>query len=329
MNLARFQADRNEAWSELGRLVTAAKGRPQRLDPDELLRAGALYRSVVADLARVRHHFPGDPVTRRLETLAVQGRQLIYESEFRRFRIARFLATGYWQLIASRPVPLLVAALLLMGPAALAWTWAIASPEEAVSLVPAQFQGALQPGPEGTDQMMSGAEQTAFSAFLITNNSIVAMLSFAAGIAFCVGAVYVLVNNGVVLGAVGGLLVGGGNGRFFVELVAAHGVLELSAIVVSAAAGLRMGWALVDPGPRTRRAAVVEEARASVLILLGTLPWIGVAGIIEAFVSRSGFEATPMVVVGLVVGGLYWFLMWSRGRVEVVDQTLARALAAR
>ena len=327
MNLARFQADRNEAWSELGRLVTAAKGRPQRLDPAELLRAGALYRSVVADLARVRFHFPGDPVTRRLETLAVQGRQLVYESEFKRFRILRFFTTGYWQLIAARPVPLAVAAALLLVPAALAWAWALASPSEAISLVPGQFQAALEPGPEGTDQMMSGAEQTAFSAFLITNNSIVAMLSFAAGIAFCIGAVYVLVNNGAVLGVVGGLLFEGGNGRFFVELVAAHGILELSAIVVSAAAGLRMGWALIDPGPRTRRAAVVEEARTSVLILLGTLPWIGVAGIIEGFVSRSGFDAFPMVVIGVLVGGVYWLLVWLRGRVERIDQTLARALA--
>ena len=83
-------------------------------------------------------------------------------------------------------------------------------------------------------------------------------------------------------------------------------------IIVAAAAGLRLGWALVNPGTQTRRDSLVAAARPAVLMTIGVVPWLGVAGIIEAFVSRRGLAALPMSIVGLIVGGLFWFLMWAR-----------------
>ncbi|NNC92607.1 MAG: stage II sporulation protein M, partial [Acidimicrobiia bacterium] len=99
--------------------------------------------------------------------------------------------------------------------------------------------------------------------------------------------------------------------------------LELSCIVVAAAAGLRLGWSLVDPGTQARREALVEAARAAVLMTLGIVPWLGVAGVIEAFVSRRGLAALPMTIVGVIVGGLFWFLMWSRGRMQSASSSAA------
>ena len=79
-----------------------------------------------------------------------------------------------------------------------------------------------------------------------------------------VGTLYVLLQNGVMLGVVAGLAIGSGNGRVFFELVTAHGVLELSCIVVSGAAGLRLGWAIIDPGQSTtRRGAAPRSAPRS------------------------------------------------------------------
>src|SRR5207302_1461837 len=89
--------------------------------------------------------------------------------------------------------------------------------------------------------------------------------------------------NGVVLGAVAGLMIGAGNWVGFVDLVTGHGVLELSCIVVAGAAGLRLGWSIVDPGRRTRAASLTAEARRTIGIVLGTTPWLVVAGIVEGF----------------------------------------------
>ncbi|MEA2221038.1 MAG: hypothetical protein QOJ35_3664, partial [Solirubrobacteraceae bacterium] len=124
----------------------------------------------------------------------------------------------------------------------------------------------------------------------------------------------VVAYNGAILGAVAGGAIANGNGAEFAEFVTAHGVIELTCIVVAAAAGIRVGDAILSPGPRTRGRALVEEARTAIAIVAGTLPWVVLAGIIEGFVTRAGFGLVPGVVLGVGVGALYWTLVFVRGR---------------
>jgi uncharacterized membrane protein SpoIIM required for sporulation len=161
-------------------------------------------------------------------------------------------------------------------------------------------------------------DQAQLASEIFTNNITVTMLAFAGGIAFGLGTAYVLLTNGVLLGAVAGLAVGAGNGRPFFELVTAHGVLELSCIAVAGAAGLRMGWALVHPGYRRRGTALREEARAAVEIVLGTAAWLVVAGLVEGFLTPAGLGLVPVLVVGFGLGALYWGLVLWRGRATPV-----------
>ena len=98
------------------------------------------------------------------------------------------------------------------------------------------------------------------AAEIFTNNIQVAFLAFAGGILFGLGTLYVLIQNGIMLGAVAGLAIGAGNGRPFFELVLAHGVLELSCIAVAGAAGLRLASAIVDPGTRTAHGRVAHRS---------------------------------------------------------------------
>ena len=314
MNLDRFGAARASDWKELEDLIGSAKGRLERLDPSRIRRLGALYRATSADLGLARRRFPGDPLTQRLEELVGGARLLVYDTTPRARSLLEFASRTYWRRVRERPVALLVAAALLFVPAALAAGWSLADPGAAGGLVPAELRDATEPGSRGTDLGLSAAEEAAFSSLVLTNNIQVTFMAFAAGIAFGLGTALVLVFNGLILGAVGGLTVSAGHGDYFVELVAAHGVLELSCIVVAGAAGLRLGWAIVDPGRMARVEALVNEARRSVEIVLGTAPWLVLAGLMEGFVSRGGVAAGPVAVVGLALGGLYWALVAWRGR---------------
>jgi uncharacterized membrane protein SpoIIM required for sporulation len=314
MNLDRFLADRARFWGELEELVTSARRRPERLGPDRVMRLGSLYRSAAADLALARRRFPDDPVVRGLEDLVGRARHLVYDAPPRRRSLARFWARDYWRRVAERPLPLAVAAALLMAPAALAGSWALDDPGAAGGLVPEEFRSVTEPTPADEDPRLSGEEQALFASSIFTNNIRVTFLAFAGGIAAGLVTAAVVIYNGVLLGAVAGLAVGAGNGERFFRLVTAHGVLELSCIVVTAAAGLRMGWALVDPGPGTRLDALVSEARRAVEIVLGTAPWLVLAGVVEAFVTPAGLGWRPVVTVGAALGALYWALVWWRGR---------------
>ena len=74
------------------------------------------------------------------------------------------------------------------------------------------------------------------------------------------------------------------------ELVAAHGILELSCIIIAGTAGFRMGWALVEPGNRSRREALRAETDAAIRIVVGTIPWFFVAGVIGAGTQGIRFD---------------------------------------
>jgi uncharacterized membrane protein SpoIIM required for sporulation len=283
---------------------------------------GAQYRATAADFAIARRRFAGDPLVARLERLVDRARQLVYESEKQQGTLREFVSRGYWRRVIERPVPLLVALALLFAPALLAGYWAWRDPGPASGLAPAEYQSVTEPRPAGRDLGVSVDEQADLASQIFTNNITVTMLAFAGGIVFGLGTAYVLLTNGVLLGAVAGLAVGAGNGRPFFELVTAHGVLELSCIAVAGAAGLRVGWALVHPGYRRRSVALREEARAAVEIVLGTAAWLVVAGLVEGFLTPAGLGLVPVLVVGFGLGALYWGLVLWRGRPAPVTAEL-------
>ena len=314
MNLDRFQRDREPAWNELAGLVQSAGRRPERLGPERIRRLGALYRSAAADLALARRRFRGDPVERRLEALVGQARHLVYDAPTRRIAPLRFFARDYWRLVASRPVPLVAAAVLLLGPAALALVWALGDPGAASGLVPGEYRSVTEPRPGGSDLGLTVEEEAAFASQVFTNNIQVSFLAVAGGMALGLVTALVLVLNGTLFGAVAGLATEAGNGRIFFELVTAHGVLELSCIVVAGAAGLRLGWSIVEPGRLRRVDSLAAEARRTIGIVLGTAPWLVLAGLVEGFLTPAGTGLAAVLAIGLGLGLLYWLLVVLLGR---------------
>ncbi len=314
MNLKRFIDERSARWGELGSLVEQAGTRPEKLDPGALLRLGSLYRSTTADLALARRRFPHDPVVGRLEDLVGRSRHLVYEGGIRRQTVREFFNRTYWRLLTERSSMLMLAGVVLFAPAILAAAWALAEPEAAQAVVPAGFLWVTEPRPEGTDMGLSTAGLAGFSTFVFVNNIQVTLLAFALGIFWGVGTGWVLFQNGLILGAVAGLGVEAGNGDLLVAALAGHGILELSCIVVAGTAGLSLGRSILRPGRLTRRQSLVSEARASVQIVVGTVPWLILAGLLEGFLSRIGLGPTPVTLVGVTVGVVFWGLLVWRGR---------------
>ncbi|MDX6677177.1 MAG: hypothetical protein QOE31_1229 [Solirubrobacteraceae bacterium] len=309
MKVERFISEREGDWRELDELLRAR--RRARRGARSVLRLAALYRGAAADLALARRRHPGDPVIARLESLVARARQVVYAEEPSSGSLRTFFGRTYWVHVRERPGVLALAIALLIVPALLAGAWALQDTGAAVGIVPAQFRGAVEPA---GDTGMTTAQSAAFSSAVMTNNIQVTFLAFAAGILFGLGTALVVAYNGAILGAVAGGAIANGNGAEFAEFVTAHGVIELTCIIVAAMAGMRVGDAILSPGPRTRGRALVEESRAAIAIVVGTLPWVVLAGLIEGFVTRAGFGLVPGVVLGVGVGVVYWTLVLVRGR---------------
>ncbi len=246
-----------------------------------------------------------------LERLVLDSAQAIYGRRARSGSPLRFVTSGYWRLIAERPGPLAVATLTTLASIVLAALWAIHDPAAAIGLVPTRFRTAAHahlhalPGGATTLAVLSGS--------IFTNNIQVSFLVFAGGLLLGIGSIAVLAYNGLMVGALAGITIQGGNFDVLLRYVLPHGILELSCFTVAAAAGIRMGWAMIDPGRLTRGESLRREARPAVAIIIGTAPWLVVAGLTEGFVTPHALQLPVALAVGLGLGGTFWVLVLVRG----------------
>jgi uncharacterized membrane protein SpoIIM required for sporulation len=147
--------------------------------------------------------------------------------------------------------------------------------------------------------------QAGAMGFYVRNNVGVAFRCFATGVFFGIGTIVFLVYNGVFLGTVAGYLTALGHGERFYGFVVGHGSFELTAIVVSGAAGLVLGRAVVHPGEWTRAEAIRRRGLVGVELALGAAAMLAVAAAVEAFWSPSGLPS----MAKYVAGGLLWILV--------------------
>lgn len=313
MNLDAFLAERGPTWQALERDLASAQGRRGRLAPEQMIALGRDYRATVADLAFARRRFPGDPVIDRLERLALAGRQTIYSGRRRQpGAVLHFALHGYWELVTGEPAVLAVSVAALALPCLLAAIWALHDPAAALGLVPGEFKAAAHPHVRHIP--LGAATQAVLASSIFTNNIRVAFLAFAGGLTLGFGTIALLAYNGALLGALAGITIQAGNFSVFVRYVAPHGLLELSCIAVSGAAGLRLAWAVIDPGHLPRGVSLRAAARPAVLLALGTAPCLVVAGLTEGFVTPRGLPLGAALALGGFLAGMYWLLAFTRGR---------------
>jgi uncharacterized membrane protein SpoIIM required for sporulation len=139
----------------------------------------------------------------------------------------------------------------------------------------------------------------AASSAIAVNNIHVSLLTWGLGLTFGIGTVWLLVFNGLMLGALSAACLRAGMLLPLTEFVVAHGSLELPAIWISAGAGLLMAQAMLFPGRYARRVELRLKGRSSVQIIVGIVPLLLVAGAIEAFISPSNIPGVAKALLGL------------------------------
>ncbi len=273
---------------------------------DELLR---LYRLTTTDLALARREFPDDRVTLVLNEIVARAYGYIYReapspfSQLRRF-YARDLPREFrlaWPFLA-------VAAGLLFVPWLVAMVAIVLSPDTAALMLPSGVLGEIKNGQ--TWFASPTDERPVLASFVMTNNIKISVLSLGGGIFAGLGTVVVLVSNGISIGAICGALIAYHLSDQLLGFISPHGFLELSVVVASGACGLMIGHAVIWPGLRPRGQSLAESAGRSVRLLLGLLPFLVIAGLLEGFVSPAAFAWPLKVAIGLATAvGLYSYLL--------------------
>ncbi|MGH9212301.1 MAG: stage II sporulation protein M [Acidimicrobiales bacterium] len=307
MDIDLFIARNTPAWQRLAELTSQARHGLARLEPTQIDELVALYQRASSHLSHARTAYRDPGLTMRLTTLVSQASGVIYRGRSRPGRAVRdFFAWRFPAAVYQSGRFVAASAALLLVPAFTIGIW-LANSDEALELsAPDAVREAYLE--EDFEAYYSSDSATNFATEVTINNIQVAIQAFAGGILLCIPTAAVLVFNGANIGVAGGQFAAVGEEAKFFGLILPHGLLELTAIVIAGAAGLRMGWAIIAPGDRGRGEALGAEARRSVIIVLGLVVAFVVAGFIEGFITGRGAPTALRIAIGVVAE--LTFLSW-------------------
>jgi uncharacterized membrane protein SpoIIM required for sporulation len=292
-----FVAGHRAEWARLDALVRHRRSL-SGAEVDELVR---LYQRAATHLSAVRSMGGGgDPVlTAELSSRVARARSAVTGAHVPAGRqIAGFATVGFPVAAWRARWWWLGAAAGSIAVAVLTGAWIARSPAVQASLLPpSQARDLVQH--EFRDYYSQYAA-TSFAAKVWTNNAWVAAQALIFGILLGIPTVYVLLTNALNGGVDAGFMIAHGRGTEFWALILPHGMLELTAVFLAAAAGLRLGWTIIDPGPRPRSRALAEEGRRTITITLGLIVVLAVSGVIEAFVTPSPLPTWARIGIGAV-----------------------------
>lgn len=267
---------------------------------DEFRRGSLLYRQLVADLAYARMCFAGHPVATELERLVSQAHSLLYQAGQTRSR-------NWWEFWrrtwparvreASRHI--LLATGLFWVAAAVGFVFTAQRPFLESFFVSPPMRQAINSGKLWTESLTRTAPSA--GSQIATNNIQVSLLVWALGLTFGIGTVWLLIVNGLMLGAIFAACLRAGMWRPLAEFVVGHGSLELPAIWLAGGAGLLLADALLFPGRFSRSVELRLKGRRSVELVIGTVPLLLVAAVVEAFVSPSNLPGPAKAFLGLTL----------------------------
>jgi uncharacterized membrane protein SpoIIM required for sporulation len=306
MDYARFVRLRRPLWDAFEAQLGGRRHRPGYGELEEM---ALRYRQVLHDHALAAARFPGTAAARRLGGLAVEGtRRLTGEWRERNGVLGFFRRT--FPRAFQRQLDLLGFALVLFLFAAL-WGLALAvlRPGLGVSLLgPKAVQG-LEEGHLWTESLVTTLPPAISSSGIATNNMWVGLTTWSSGILAGLGPLYEVLLNGMMLGTVLGVTLHYSMAGALLEFICAHGPLEITLILVLAAAGLDLGRALVIAADRPRALLLRDAGRNALAVLLGCLPWFVVLGVVEGVVSPSPrLPVLLKLALGLTLEGLFLFL---------------------
>ena len=294
----RFLAHKREAWEAFrNTALRMERSGVGALAPGEIPAFAAQYREVAADLARARTYQVDPRVIEYLERIVSAGHNALYRTRGKGgVPFSAYILRVFPAAVVQSTSFVVVAFLLFALPAAAGYAIIRERPALADELIsPVMISRAEQAAEQEARgrgyAQAAAAERPRVAALIMTNNIQVSFGAFVGGLTGGLLTAFLLVSNGLMLGLSLGLFKNYGALNYLTTFVAGHGVLELTAIFISAGAGFRLAKALIAPGDRTRRDALVLEGRIAARMVGAVVTLLVIAGTIEGLLSTSDAPA--------------------------------------
>lgn len=311
MDLDVFVSTHRAEWERLDALLRTRR-RLTGAEADELV---TLYQRTATHLSQVQSSTPDPALTGQLTSLVARARSAVTGARRASWRdVTHFLAAGFPAALYRTRHWWVPTALLSTVAAALIGWWIGTHPEIQASIAaPDQLREMTRPG-GSYETYYSSHPATSFAAQVWTNNAQAVGMCLVFGAFLGIPVLWVLFQNMLNLGIGIGLMHSAGRLDTFLGLILPHGLLELTAVFVAAGTGLRLGWTVIDPGPRSRRTALAAEGRAAIGMALGLALVLFISGVIEGFVTPSGLPTSGRIAIGIVAELAFLAYVYVVGR---------------
>jgi uncharacterized membrane protein SpoIIM required for sporulation len=309
----RFITQRKTAWQRLEDLLklldTASLG---RLNKDEVRELGRIYRRTASDLAIARAESRDPRLVNYLNSLVIRAHGRIYRADAQGGKKIRLFFTRELPQTFRRTWRYTMLAFLVFTTfGVLSYVATHYDPEfsELVGVNPAFRETFIETKTPWWEDLNESNQEGA--SFIMTNNILVTIYTFAFGALCGIGTLFYLAFNGANIASVLALTYRAGFGNDLVTFMAAHGVVELSCIFIAGGAGLLIGSAILIPGDLTRADALRTRGMEAVRLMIGVALLLVVAGIIEGFVSPAPIDPRIKYSVAAITGvALYAYLLF-------------------
>jgi uncharacterized membrane protein SpoIIM required for sporulation len=319
MNVKQFVKMHRAEWKQLEDLITTLSKHRNSITGDLITQYHRLYQKAAQNLSYSQTYFPNDDVTYYLNGLVAKSHNLLYKDQVSSLKQTRhFFSVKFIGLLLEQWKFVFFAMILFLIGALGSFLSVMNDPLHIYSILPSEIAKAVDP-----DQLGKGHEavdSSLMSASIMTNNIKVAIFAFAGGITFGIVTVYLMVYNGIIIGALAALFWHDGKSYDFWAYIVPHGMIELTAIFIAGGAGLLMGYKLFVPGQLSRSYQLKQQAMRSVQLLLGTIPLFVIAGIIEGFITPAdiSLEAKYIVAFLTVIGLILYIVIGKLKQTRVI-----------
>jgi len=305
-----FEKEYRSQWEQFAKLLDQLEGK-QPSDRDEMAQFTQHYRRVCQLLGIAKCRCYSTLLVDELNQLVIRGHQQLYRRRNHYWlSIVRFVLHTFPELVRQERrlvglsllffyLPVLLFGLLTFQNER--FIYSIMQPQQV-----AEMEAMYKPSLEKIGRVRGSDTDLYMFGFYINNNISVGFRTFAGGILFGLGSIFFLFYNGMTIGAVAGYLTQLGYGVTFYPFIAGHAAFELTAIVLAGAAGLRLGQALISPGPYTRIVALRQAGLVAIQLIYGVIGMLVIAACLEAFWSSSGLISNE---VKFIVAACFWLIV--------------------
>lgn len=311
----RFREAREQEWAELDTIVERALSRGlSSLTDEQLERMPMLYRALVSSLEVARKTTMDRALVAYLEALAARAYLAIYASRrAERGVLARFFGLTFPKRVRSMSKELGLSTLIFFLGIAVSFILVMTDSSWYFAFVGADLAGDRVPG--ATTQTLRDAlyERSTdnldlFASFLFTHNAGIGLMAFALGFAAGVPTALLVFTNGLMLGAFLALYTQHGLLLPLLGWLLPHGIPEMLAIVLCGAAGFHVARAMLWPGERTTRDALVGAGRRSSTVVTGCVLLFAIAGLIEGIFRQTVVDDLARAL--LATFDVLWLGVW-------------------